>query len=63
MVELYGRSLSRLALERRFGSLSQFAGAIAEAERRIRAVGTQPEEDYPEPSKVHPLLREPNKSG
>lgn len=32
------------------------AGAIAETERRIRAVGGQPEEDYPEPSGVFAQL-------
>ena len=33
------------------------AGAIAEAERRIRAVGGQPQEDFPEPSGTFAPLR------
>ena len=31
--------------------------AIAQAERRIRAVGGQPEEDFPEPSGMFAELR------
>jgi hypothetical protein len=32
------------------------AGAIAQAEDRIRAVGGQPDEDYPEPSGDYPAI-------